>query len=398
MVRWLIIAGMLLSVSCFAGLDGFKKHFKLEKNAAGDVTYVQMNLVSQFSLRPYLMQVKEDIKSEIRRMQQKSYEGELNAFIQELEESSDKSAEAQESIWAIRDSIKNLENVNVDEVFTQVESRGVLAKFEQELRDALKILDLRVIASTEDPRYFFKRNVTYEVVKRALDFAKERFDNIPVLNLVSTIIVQIHDQVLEQRLFYQNMLLHYIDHVPEAELGLSKEEADHIFSSIYESRIGLNVFESNRIVENWDTYGFSTFYASVRQGNNRLRRSSGEFDEVGTRLSFGFFKAVENGEKVIKNLLINKHSFSSKMATAYYYEKPDKVRRFRSLLNLGQLGLGLLPIPGWIKSQAESFIESYYVEQRRSEGALMAYFDMTNNQFMRTEVKRQLINPYILID
>ena len=201
MVRWLIVAGMLLSFSCFAQLNGFKKHFKLEKNSSGDVTYVQMNMVSSFSLRPYLEQVKEDLKSEIRRMQQKGYDAEIEAFIEELEESSDKSQESQESIWAVRDSLKNLKNIKVDEVFTQVESRGVLGKFEEELKKALKVLDLRVIASTEDPRYFFKRNVTYEVVTRALNFAKERFDNIPVLNLVSTIIVQVHEQVLEQRLF-----------------------------------------------------------------------------------------------------------------------------------------------------------------------------------------------------
>lgn len=398
MVKYLILAGMLLSFSCFAKLDGFKKHFTLEKNDQGDVTYVQMNMVSNFSLRPYLLQVKEDLKSEIRRMQQKSYDAELDAFIQELEESSDKSKESQESIWAVRDSLKNLKNVKVDEVFAQVESRGVLKRFEDELKKALKVLDLRVIASTEDPRYFFKRNVTYEVVKRALDFAKERFDNIPVLNLVSTIIVQVHDQVLEQRLFYQNMLLHYLDQVPEGELGLTKAQADHIFSSIYESRIGLNIILSNRIAENWDSYGWSTFYGAVRQGNNRLRRSSGDFDQVGQRLSFGFFKAVEDGEKVVKNLMINKHSFSSQMATAYYYEQPDKVRRFRSLLNLGQLGLGFLPLPGWLKNQVDSFIESYYVEQRRSEGALMAHFDMTGNTTMKREIKKQLINPYILID
>ncbi len=398
MVRLIALAVMLTSLSCFASLEGFNKHFKFEKDQSGKVTYVQMNMVSNFSLRPYLEQVKNDIKSEIRRMQQKGYDAELEGFIAHLEESSDKSPEAQESIWAVRDSIENLKNVKVDEIFAQVESRGVLKKFSDELKKALKVLDLRIIASTEDPRYFFKRNVTYEVVTRALEFAKKQFDNVPVLNLVSTIIVQVHDQVLEQRLFYQNMLLHYMDMVPESELGLTKIEADHIFSSIYESRIGLNVLESNKIVKAWDTYGWNAFYGAVRQGNNRLRRTSGEFDQVGERLSYGFFKAVEDGEKVIKNLMVNKHKFSGKMATAYYYEQPDKVRRFRSLLNLGQLGLGFLPLPNWLKSQAESFIESYYKEQRRSEGALMAYFDMNKETKMRSLLKRQLVNPYIIID
>jgi hypothetical protein len=399
MVKSVLLTALLVSFSAFANLDGYKKNFKLVKDDNGKVTYLQMNMVSQFSLKPYLQQIKQDLKKEIQRMQRKSYTAELDAFIFELEQGSDKSQEAQESILAIRDSLKNLKHVKVDQVFAEAESKGVLKYFSDEFKKALKILDLRVIAATEDPKYFFKRNVTYEVVKRAIDFAKQRMDNVPVLNLVSTIIVQVHDMVLEQRLFYQNMMLHYLDNVAETDLGLTKSEADRIFSSIYESRIAvINIPESRNAAANWDRYGLNKFYASVRLGNNRLRRSSGEFDEVGERVSYSFFKATEDGEKVIKNLLVNKHSFSRKMSTAYYFEQPDKVRRFRSLLNLGQVGLGFLPIPGWLKNQAESFIESYYVEQRRSEGALVAYFDIVNNQFMKREIQKQLINPYILID
>ena len=397
MVRAMVLLLVFASLNAFANLDGYKKHFKLIKNDKGEVTYLQMRKMSEFSLKPYLIQIKNDIKSEIRRMQQKSYD--LDALVDYLESSSSKSPEAQESIWAVRDSILNLKNIDVDAVFAQAEKKGVLDYFNQEMKKALKILDLRVIAATEDPRYFFKRHITYEVVKRALDFAKKRMDNVPVLNLVSTIIVKVHNLVLEQRLYYQNMMLHYLDHVDEAQLGLTKAEADRLFSSIFESRISpINFPESKKAVANWDRYGLNIFYARLRQGNNRLRRSSGEFDEVGERLSYGFFKATENGEKVIKNLMVNMHSFSSKMATAYYYEQPDKVRRFRSLLNLGQMGLGFLPLPSWIKQQARSFIDSFTVEQRRLEGALAAYFDMTGQQQMKRNFHKQLINPYIVID
>lgn len=398
LLTFALLVAFAFNASADYNLAGYKKHFKLEKNPAGDVTYVQMNFLSNFSLTPYLKMIKEDLKAEIRRMRSKSYQAELDDFIAHLEEGSDKSAESQESVLVVRDSLENLKNVDVDQTFVELESKGVLKYFASELKKALKVLDLRVIASTEDARYFFKRNVTYEVVKRAINFAKKRFDNIPVLNLVSTVIVQVHDMVLEQRLFYQNMLLHYLDMVPEAELGLKVAEVDRIYSSIYESRIApLNVIESNRAVADWDRYGLNLFYAMVRNGNNRYRRSSGDFDEMGERLSFGFFKATEKGEKVVKNLLINKHRFSRKMATAFYYEKPEKVKRFRSLLNLGQLGLGFLPLPGWLKGQVEGFINSYYVEQRRSEGALMAHFDMVNDNQMRNLLAKQLNNPYILL-
>ncbi len=84
------------------------------------------------------------------------------------------------------------------------------------------------------------------------------------------------------------------------------------------------------------------------------------------------------------------------MATAYNYDKPNQVKRFRSLLNLGQLGLSFLPIPGWLKGQVESFLKSYYVDQKRLEGALVAYFDLQGNKQMSKNIKNQLINPYII--
>lgn len=389
-----------LSLSAFSAqnMDSFKKRFSFVKDDAGKLTYVRMNLVNQkWSIVPYLRQVRDDVKKEITRMQSKSHAGEIDAFIATLEEGSNKTAEMQENILAIRESFDNLKTVNIDNFFAMAETKGVLAKFQSELKKALMLLDLSVIASTEDPRYFYKRNVTYEVVKRAIDFAKGKFDNIPLLNLVSFVMVQVHELVLEQRLFHQNMMLHYLQNVKEADMGLSINDADKIFSSIYESRItAINYNESTRAANTWTRYGLNKFYTMVRTANNRLRRSNRTLDSVGARYNFGFFEAKEDGQRVVKNLILNKHKFSSKMATAYNYDKPDEVRRFRSLLNLGQVGLGFLPLPGWLKNQVESFIESYYVEQKRLEGALVAYFDINGNTVMSKNIKTQLINPYIV--
>ena len=194
------------------------------------------------------------------------------------------------------------------------------------------------------------------------------------------------------------MLLHYLQNSSEAELGLTVEEADKIFSSIYESRISaINYRESNQAAATWAKYGLNKFYAMVRTANNKLRRSARTMDAV-QRYNFAFFEAKIDGERVVKNLIHFKHGWSSQMATAYNYDQPDKVRRFRSLLNLGQVGLGFLPIPGWLKGQAESFIESYYVEQKRLEGALVGYFESNSNMVMAKAIKAQMINPYILFN
>lgn len=398
----LVLSALFFLNVAFANnsLEKFSKRFEFIQNEKGETTYVKMKMfTANFSLAPYLKQVITDIKEEIKRLQQKDGQVELDQFLQLLEEGTDlKNEELAENIFTVRRSLEGLEKVDVDAIFAPVIKSDVLTKFKKELQDALNKYSLSVIASTQDARYFYKRNVTYEIVKRALDFAKKRFDTIPVLNLASFIIVKVHDLVLEQRTFHQNMLLHYLQTHSESELGLSKVDVDKIFSSIYESRIAaINYPESNRAAQTWARYGLNKFYAMVRGANNKLRRSQYGRLSSTKRYNYAFFETVEEGERIVKNLVDTKHSFSSKMATSYNYNKPESVQRFRTLLNLGQIGLGFLPIPGWLKGQVSSFIESYYVNQRLTEGALVGYFESRSNYVMAQKVVKQLGNPYLKI-
>lgn len=404
---WIVLLLLVLSLQAFAAgtpapmsMDGFHKRFKIVRNDNGELTAIKMNFFTKkFSIKPYLMQIKNDLKEEIERMrsQNKSVtDAEIDAFVEELVSSSEKSEEVNENALVLKDSLLNLPNINVDSSFAEVSKHDVLAKFEFDLKKALKMLDLAIIADPTDARFFYRKTVTYEVVKRALDFAKKKFDNIPVLNLAMFIIVKVHDLVIEQRLFHQNMLLHYL-HNFETQLGMSESEVNRVFSSIYESRIPMTGYaESNRAANNWEMYGLDKFFAVVRTGNNRIRNGALIYDKMGPKYNFAFVEVKEEGEKVVKNLVNNKHMLSSKMATAYNYAKPNKVKRFRALLNLGQVGLGFLPIPGWIKSTVEGFVESYYVDQKRTEGALVGYFESTGNTQMFNAIMKQNINPYLV--
>lgn len=394
------VLALSLSLGVFASdFSGFNKRFKLVKDSTDNVVYVQMNLMqNRISLTPYLKQLKDDVVREISRMRSKSYQNEMAEFAQYLRDHSDfKSEEQAENIYVVMKSLENLKEVEVERFFKDVKTKNVLAYFKAELQKAFDKYSLFNIAATEDPRYFYKRNVTYEVVKKALDFAKKKFGEVPLLNMASFVIVKVHDMMLEQRLFHQNMLLHYLQNTDPSELGLTMKEADKIFSSIYESRIGyLNLPESNRAVESWSKYGLDKFYSMVRQANNRLRRSNRTLDEVGSRYNFAFFEAKEDGKRVVKNLVHNKHKFSKKMATAFYIDEPGKVRRFRSLLNLSQFGLSFITLPNWLKSQVTSFIDSYYKEQQILEGALIGHFEMNSDSKMATQIRSQIINPYIM--
>lgn len=395
---FLLVMLLCLNFSFADDLSNFNKYFSLVKDKSGNVEYVRMKFSkSKLSLNPFIEQVKNDLKKEIERMRTKSGENEIEYLLATMEKDSEKTLEADESILALRKSFDNLKGVDVDNFFDDVKTKGVLLYFKDELEKALMLFDLSVLASTQDPSYFYKRNITYSVVEKAINFAKKRFDSIPLLNLVSYLMVEIHELVLEQRLFHQNMLLHYLENTDEIKIGLKRSEADKIFSSIYESRIGvLNYNESKLAKRTWSRYGLNKFYASVRSANNKYRRSTGVYDEVGKRLNFSFFMAVENGQRVIKNLFHRKHKFSTQMTTAYNLDRPDQIRRFRALLNIGKIGLGFLTLPSWLKGQVESFVDSYYVEQKRLEGALVAYFDINGNKLMSQKIREQLINPYIL--
>src|SRR5690606_13664337 len=140
-----------------------------------------------------------------------------------------------------------------------------------------------------------------------------------------------------------------------------------------------NIFESNRASENWTKYGINNFYRQVRAGNTRMTTWS---NASAQKLNFAFARVNENGVSKIYHLHNNLHQFSSKPALAYDYTSPSKLKNQRALMNLSGLALGFVPVPGWIKSNVQGFINSFYVEQVRVEGALVGYFESQNDQAM----------------
>lgn len=386
-----------------ANLEGFHKRFNVVRNDDGTLRGIKMKLfASKFDLKPFVEKVKNDVLDEVKRLKKEDFtsESEIEEFLQDLQEGTtlpySLTSEEDENIKHTRIALQNLKNVNVKDLFNKIYSGDVLKKFELDLKEALFKFDLAVIANPNDSKYFYRRNVTYEVVTRALEFAKKRFSEVPVLNLASYVIVKVHDLILEQRLYHQNMLLNYLENVSAEELGISEHEINGLFSSLYEAQIApINFMESKKAQENWERYGIDKFFAVVRTANNKLRRDTTAMT-VNARYNFAFFEAVENGERVVKNLLYNQHAFSRNMSVAYNFDKPNKVKRMRSLIQLSQIALGFISIPEMIKTQADSFLSSFYKEQSRVEGALLGYFEMTKNEEMAKTIFNQSNNPYLI--
>ena len=120
-------------------------------------------------------------------------------------------AEYDRYVQTVVDSLKQLAVVNVDGVFTNPAFNEVVSKFEGKMTDAILLLDPTILSNVQDPTFFYKRNVTYKAVSWALDFARKRLSNIPMLNTASYVVVQVEKLITERRNFHQNMLLHYLE-------------------------------------------------------------------------------------------------------------------------------------------------------------------------------------------
>jgi hypothetical protein len=401
---------LVFSFSAFSqapiNLDAFQKRFKLIKNKkTGKVIAIKDRyMMTQFLIYPFLKQIKDDIIEEIRLLRSKnaiSHEYEIDDFVNSLEMEGIKAGA--DSKQVIADSIKNLKNVDIQHTFDEINRVSIFKDFEGKLQKALLNLSLNNVAVLEDPRYFFRRNVTHEAVKFGLNIAKKRLSHIPLINFASYVIVRVDALLREQRNFSQNMLLYYLENVPSKHLGLTEDDVNKAVSSIYESKLNWTAFqESKYAANNWMKYGFDKFYTIVRSANNNLRRNEYRYEAVTKRMGFGFAQVVErddNGNESSKIIhLLNKwHMFSSKPAPAYHVLKPKKILRERRLMYLAQAGIAFVPIPDFIKSLANNVINSFYVNQKQTEGALVGYMEGQKNYRAAYIIYQQNFNPFLYI-
>jgi len=228
-----------------------------------------------------------------------------------------------------------------------------------------------------------------------LNFAKKRLSQIPILNTASYVLVKVEELIRQRRMFHQNMLMHYLEKVSEADLGLKKIEVDHIMSSIYESRIDWFAFwESRTAKAQWDKYGFNKFFGELRFNNSRFRGVRSLYTSVGGRLNYGFQEVTQDNENVIVNLAHNEHMFSRNLAVAYNMDRPQAIARKRMVIQLAELGLSFVPLPSFIKGFAEDFMKSFYKEQALVEGGLYGYFEANGRTEEVDLLKVQILNPF----
>ena len=408
-----IILTMLMCVWSFCSfsqdlaLDGFNKRFEIVKNPEGKIIAIKLKkAVTRFTIRPFIEQIKNDLKKEqssLALMNEVEKEAQVDAMLEDLGYSAYAlhGGEGKKEAQKVKESILNVPNIDVEAAFMELDKADFWAEFERKLHEAMMFIDPTILANLDDARFFYKRQVTYKVVVWALEQAKKRFSNIPILNIASFVIVRVHDMMLEQRHFHHNMLLHYFETIPETKLGMTKEEVDRTVSSIYEYRIdAMDFLTSNAAAKDWMNFGMNSFYRQVRAGNNKMESwrsgmSSTRFEEM-KKLNFAFAQVKEAEAQKIYHLHHNMHQFSRKPSLAYDFSNPKKVKNNRALLNVAGIALGFIKMPGWLKSNVDNFIKSIYVQQVRTEGALVGHFETMGDPEMVRSVYSQRANFYIV--
>lgn len=383
----------LMSAAYSKTTEHFEKRFKFVKEDGKIVSIIDNSISMNFGIRPYIEYIKQKIKEE-----QSLLEGSLDyeGSVRELfEDDQAFTQQGKNQVDYLVKSLKELSQVNVDKVFNDPVFNEVINKFELKLRDVLANIDPRVIARPEDSRFFYRKAATYQVLQWGLNFAKKRLSSIPLLNTASYVLVEVEKMVRTRREFHQNMFLHYLNSFEEAELGLTEMEANHIFSSIYESRIPWFAFwESNKAVANWNSYGARSFFFGMRNATNRLRNLRGLYQSRGDRVTYSFQEVNFNGQEVIVNLFDNEGMFHGTPAVAFSKDEPRKIARKRILLQLAGLGVSFVPVSQFIKDIVSNGLKSYYEKQTITEGALYGYFESMEDQNSIDQLKSQYLNPF----
>ena len=208
MLRILTISMIVWSTNVFSNTDAFKERFNMVRDEQGQLVEVIDNSMSmKFSIKPYLESIKNDI---LEYQENLSFNpGFRSTVLSSYEEEAFVNGEkSSRNLRVIDRSLTALQKLDINALYANENFNKVISMFEDKLKEALSKINPMVMANVVDQRYFYKRHVTYQVLKWGLSFAKKRLSSIPVLNTVSYIMVEVERKVRERRMYHQNMLLH----------------------------------------------------------------------------------------------------------------------------------------------------------------------------------------------
>ncbi|HEX4922819.1 MAG TPA: hypothetical protein VFV50_01995 [Bdellovibrionales bacterium] len=401
MAKLLLSLVMLLGTATAFATDldatAFAKRFELVRNAQGGVQMIALKKGDvQFSIQQIVDDMRKDL--EFAQMQNLAANPQFDIVMNEMNGGPDwqQNWKPEQREMAQR-SYRELMKVDIAAVFENPKFKDVMKRFESKVKEHL--MGHRVMAHLNDSKYFYSRNVAKQLANFGFNLARKYLDNVPLVNIATAIINEAIVNIEERRIFHQNMILFYLERFEPAQLGMTKDEFMYAKSSVYESRIPWFLFpESKKAQAMWRYYGSDYFGFYQLQCDNRLEANTKNYLEVGERLCFAFSVVNEKGQKKIVNLMDSRWLLSSKPADAYIFSEPHKIERQRRLIRLVQMGVQFVPVPSFVRSAFNTFVNSMYVNQEKTEGALHGYFEAAGLRDEANTVVRQALNPFLSQD
>lgn len=228
-----------------------------------------------------------------------------------------------------------------------------------------KVKAWRLLAAPTQINAFDTEKVLEEVIKGVFDVAQQVLPiSNPAFDVLEFLVDTHVDNLKTRREFFQNQLLVAIEN--DTSL-FTKSEKSAIRSSVFYSRLSMvKSGTRNKAKKAWSTYGDSELKTMLSKCDGYTNGKS----------AFGPCFKLDGQE--VRNRLVNKNRLSKSASLAFDYSNPKRVRSKRQFLMVTKLGLKLLPAPGLLKKPVSIWLNSQFVNQRKTEGFMFGWTSENN--------------------
>lgn len=388
-MRWSLILVLFFASSLQA--RSFEDAFKIQRDSSGKLEKVILKKNSQSLLieSDYMQNFLDEVINSQQEVQYRSTTG----FFETEMESND---------WP--DKIKRDQQA-IDRVLTKVSVAPTLKS--PKVKEALNVLmrgsesdefNFRVIAAPYDPKYFYSNEAALKLFLKASGIVTLVTGGSFGVSAGLFVVQAAFNMVLERRTYFQNYFLYHIEKYGSEKFGLTEAEAQLVKSSIFESRIRFwDIWEKNKARVNWEDYGNKKILEQVVSADKRRQTSPADLTKWGNRIGYAFNEGESSGYKRIINLFNPRHLFSKKSSRAFDYSSPGFLRTKRLLYFLSQVAVRLSPVPV-VSDVYDHFVESLYIPQRQTEGALYGYFCDSGAEEEAGVLLQQSVNPFVIME
>ncbi len=345
--------------------------FTIVRDAKGTLTRIEL------PVRSSIMAEDQDVLAELR-LAVPEYQAQSNGVMAlEAGAPTPEKAEDRKTLDQAKAYLKNDFNA------TTLNDARLDKEYAKAKKKILEVKLFRLLAAPSQATAFDREQDIAEVVKALLGQAGSVLGVAsPAFDVFDFLVTQYIEALESRREFFQNQLLVVLSN--DSNLFTAKEKSA-IRSSIFYSRLAFyNLPAREKARKSWATFGDSQLEKALKPCK--------DFVKAGDKSWGSCFK--QDGTQIL-NRMVKKVVLSNSPSVAFDSKNPSKVQDSRILLLLARLGVKLLPVPSLAKKPVYTWIDSQYVEQRKTEGYVFGYANLRNQNDLADWILTGTANPMI---